>query len=68
LSTILVIEGAATIALAITAFFILPDAHSMRKLLVAGTMLEAFALLAVVLRPAPPGRSTAKDHADATPY
>jgi hypothetical protein len=50
LSLLLALEGAATLVLAIVALFATPDPLMISRLLVAGAVLEAFALLAVALK------------------
>lgn len=50
LSILLALEGGATLILAIVALFATPDPLTISRLLVAGAVLEAFALLAVALK------------------
>ena len=50
LSVLLALEGCATVLLAIVAFFTTPQPIAVSRLLVAGAVLEAFALLAVALQ------------------
>lgn len=50
LSVVLALEGCAIVLLAIVAFFATPDPVTISRLLVAGAVLEAFALLAVALQ------------------
>jgi hypothetical protein len=50
LSVLLALEGCATVILAIVAFFATPEPTTISRLLVAGAVLEAFALLAVALQ------------------
>jgi len=50
LSVLLALEGCATVLLAVVAFFTTPQAIAVSRLLVAGAVLEAFALVAVALQ------------------
>jgi hypothetical protein len=50
LSILLALEGCATLILAVVAFFAMPEPVTTSRLLVAGAVLEAFALLAVALK------------------
>lgn len=59
LSVLLALEGCATVLLAIVAFFATPQPATISRLLVAGAVLEAFALLAVALQGAARPQATA---------
>lgn len=50
LSILLALEGCATLILAVVAFFATPEQVTISRLLVAGAVLEAFALLSVALK------------------
>lgn len=50
LSILLALEGFATVILAIVAFFATPEPVTISRLLVAGAVLEAFALMSVALK------------------
>ena len=67
LSAVLALEGCATVLLAIVAFFTRPQPTTITRLLVAGAVLEAFALLAVALQGAVRPRLLARAHAVDSP-
>ena len=56
LSLLLALEGAATLGLAIVAFFATPAPLTISRLLIAGAILEAFALLVVAVKGPRPER------------
>lgn len=63
LSVLLALEGCATVLLAIVAFFTTPKPLTISHLLVAGAVLEAFAVLAVALQGVAHPRATASARA-----
>ena len=67
LSVVLALEGCATVLLAIVAFFARPQPTTITRLLVAGAVLEAFALLAVAVHGAARPRAPARAHAVDSP-
>ena len=63
LSIVLAVEGCATVGLAIAALLTTPQPITIGRLLVAGAVLEAFAVLVVGLKGTPPPRAAASEPA-----
>ena len=60
---VLAVEGCATVLLAILAFFTIPEPIAVSRLLVAGAVLEAFAVLAVGVKSVAPSAATVRARA-----